>query len=174
MNFVRHALAATALLCAGATAALAQSSTLDAVKKRGELVCGTSQGVPGFSMPNAQGVWEGFDTDYCRAISAAIFDNPDKTKYLPLASKDRFTILQTGQIDVLIRTATWTMSRDASLGIMAAGVNFYDGQGFLVKKGAAKTSSASARGQVAPQRAGESRLSAREWRIAGRPWSTTR
>jgi general L-amino acid transport system substrate-binding protein len=139
MNFVRHALAATALLCAGATAALAQSSTLDAVKKRGELVCGTSQGVPGFSMPNAQGVWEGFDTDYCRAISAAIFDNPDKTKYLPLASKDRFTILQTGQIDVLIRTATWTMSRDASLGIMAAGVNFYDGQGFLVKKGAAKT-----------------------------------
>lgn len=127
---------ATLLACASGAAA---QTTLEKVKTRGEIVCGTSQGIPGFSLPNAQGVWEGFDTDYCRAMSAAIFDDPDKTKYIPLASKDRFTMLGTGQIDVLVRTATWTMSRDASLGIMSVAVNFYDGQGFLAKKGTAKS-----------------------------------
>jgi general L-amino acid transport system substrate-binding protein len=135
LRAVGAALLATIAGCGAATA----QSTLEKVKARGELICGTSQGVPGFSMPNAQGAWEGFDTDYCRAISAALFDSPDKTKYLPLASKDRFAMLQTGQIDVLVRTSTWTLSRDASLGIMAAGANFYDGQGFLVRKGAAKS-----------------------------------
>lgn len=130
------ALALAAMLASGG--ALAQEM-LAKVKARGEIVCGTSQGVPGFSLPNEKGVWEGFDTDYCRAISAAIFDDPDKTKYIPLASKDRFTMLGTGQIDVLVRTATWTMSRDASLGIMGVAVNFYDGQGFLAKKGVAKS-----------------------------------
>jgi general L-amino acid transport system substrate-binding protein len=119
--------------------AAAQETTLQKVKARGELNCGTSQGIPGFSLPNDKGVWEGFDTDYCRAISAAIFDDPDKTKFLPLTSKDRFTILATSQIDLLVRTTTWTMSRDASLGVIAAGVNYYDGQGFLARKGAAKS-----------------------------------
>lgn len=135
-----HAAALGAAFCLlGAGAALAQTATLDAVKARGKLICGTSQGVPGFSMPNAQGLWEGFDTDYCRALSATIFDDPDKTSYIPLASKDRFTTLQTGQIDVLIRTATWTLSRDASMGINAVATNFYDGQGFLVKKDRVKS-----------------------------------
>ena len=131
---------AIAALAGGAmTTQAAAQSTLEKIKTRGEIVCGTSQGIPGFSLPNAQGVWEGFDTDYCRAISAAIFDDPNKAKYIPLASKDRFTMLGTGQIDVLVRTATWTMSRDASLGIMSVAVNYYDGQGFLVKKGVAKS-----------------------------------
>lgn len=112
----------------------AQTSTLDKVKARGELVCGVSPGLAGFGIPDAQGKWDGLDVDLCRAISAAIFNDPMKVKFVPLSSKDRFTALQSGEVDLLSRTSTWTMSRDTALGLSFSAVNYYDGQGFLVQK----------------------------------------
>jgi general L-amino acid transport system substrate-binding protein len=114
--------------------AVAQTSTLAKVKERGAVSCGTSQGTPGFSLPDAQGKWTGFDVDMCRAVAAAIFNDPMKVKFVPLSSKDRFTALQSGEIDLLSQTTTWTLSRDTALGLNFAGVNFYDGQGFMVRK----------------------------------------
>ncbi|MBI3700491.1 MAG: amino acid ABC transporter substrate-binding protein [Afipia sp.] len=111
-----------------------ERGTLQAVKDRGTLSCGVSQGLPGFSSPDDKGVWTGLDVDLCRAIAAAIFDDPTKIKFVPLSAKDRFTALQSGEIDVLSRNSTWTLSRDTSLGLNYAGVNYYDGQGFLVRK----------------------------------------
>ncbi len=99
-----------------------------------------SQGVPGFSNPDSNGNWSGIDVDVCRAVSAAIFGNPDKVKYVPLTAKERFTALQSGEIDVLSRNTTWTLSRDAQIGLEFAGVNFYDGQGFMVRKDSGITS----------------------------------
>jgi general L-amino acid transport system substrate-binding protein len=104
------------------------------VKGRGSLVCGVSQGIPGFSSPDDKGNWSGLDVDLCRAIAAAIFDDPSKTKFVPLSAKDRFTALQSSEIDVLTRNSTWSLSRDASLGLNFTGVNYYDGQGFIVRK----------------------------------------
>jgi general L-amino acid transport system substrate-binding protein len=115
------------------TAARAQQ-TLDVVKKRGQLVCGVSQGNPGFSNPDAQGNWQGFDVDICRAVAAAIFADAGRVKFVPLSGKDRFTALQSAEVDLLSRTTTWTMSRDTQLGFDFVGVNFYDGQGFMVPK----------------------------------------
>ncbi len=111
-----------------------ERSTLQNVKDRGTLSCGVSQGLPGFSSPDDKGNWTGLDVDLCRAISAAIFDDPSKVKFVPLSAKDRFTALQSGEIDVLSRNSTWTLSRDTSLGLNYTGVNYYDGQGFLVRK----------------------------------------
>lgn len=119
------------LLLAG-TAARAES-TLERVKQRGQLICGTSTGIAGFSMADAQGSWSGLDVDICRALAAAIFDDPSKIKFVPLASKDRLTALQSGEIDVLPRTTTWTLSRDAGQGLNFTAVNYYDGQGFQVR-----------------------------------------
>ena len=85
-------------------------------------------------MPDAQGNWKGLDVDLCRAIAATIFNDPSKVKFIPLSAKDRFTALQSGEVDVLVRNSTWTMTRDASLGLLFTGVNYYDGQGFLVRK----------------------------------------
>ncbi len=112
----------------------AQTSTLNVVKNRGDLICGVSPGLAGFGIPDAKGEWTGLDVDLCRAISATIFNDPKKVKFTPLSSKDRFTALQSGEVDLLSRTSTWTMSRDTTLGLTFAGVNYYDGQAFLVQK----------------------------------------
>lgn len=121
------------------TAAMAQtpdtrSKTLETIKSRGVLTCGVNPGLAGFSIPDDKGVWTGLDADLCRAVAAAIFNDPSKVKYVPLTAKDRFTALQTGEIDVLARNGTWTMSREADLGLLWTGVNYYDGQGFMVRK----------------------------------------
>jgi general L-amino acid transport system substrate-binding protein len=127
----------TTLALATACAIGAQSvsaQTLKTVRERGSLVCGVSQGLPGFSNPDDRGNWTGLDVDLCRAIAAAIFNDPNKIKFSPLTAKDRFTALQSGEIDVLSRNTTWTLSRDASLGLNFPAVNYYDGQGFMVRK----------------------------------------
>jgi len=130
---------AISLLAFGSQAAWSQ--TLKAVKDRGELICGANGTLAGFGLPDAQGNWVGFDVDFCRAIAAAIFNDPAKVKFVPLTAANRFTALQSGEVDVLSRNTTWTMSRDTSLGIDFAAVNYYDGQGFMVRK-ALKVSSA--------------------------------
>ena len=112
----------------------ADAQTLKTVKDRGMLSCGVSQGLPGFSAPDDKGNWTGLDVDVCRAIAAAVFDDPSKVKFVPLSAKDRFTALQSGEIDVLSRNTTWTLSRDTSLGVNFAGISYYDGQGFMAKK----------------------------------------
>jgi len=124
----------TLLFAAGFSIQAANAQTLKAVKDRGMLSCGVSQGLPGFSSPDDKGNWTGIDVDVCRAIAAAIFNDPTKVKFVPLSAKDRFTALQSGEIDVLSRNTTWTLSRDTSLGGNFTGVTYYDGQGFLVKK----------------------------------------
>jgi general L-amino acid transport system substrate-binding protein len=124
--------AATSVCIAGG--AQAQTGTLAQIKSKGVLTCGVGPGLAGFGIPDAQGVWSGLDVDLCKAISAAIFNDPNKVKYIPLSSKDRFTALQSGEVDLLSRNTTWTMSRDTSLGLNFAGVNYYDGQGFMVRK----------------------------------------
>jgi general L-amino acid transport system substrate-binding protein len=115
----------------GATGASA--ATLDTIKQRGQLICGSNTGLAGFGIPNDKGEWTGFDVDYCRAVAAAVLGDPTKVKFVPLSAKDRFTALQSGEIDVLIRNTTWTLSRDAG-GMNFVGVNYYDGQGFMVRK----------------------------------------
>jgi general L-amino acid transport system substrate-binding protein len=130
----RVSLVVTLALAAGFTAQAASAQTLKTVKDRGQLSCGVSQGLPGFSSPDDKGNWSGIDVDVCRAIAAAIFNDPSKIKFVPLSAKDRFTALQSGEIDVLSRNTTWTLSRDTSLGANFTGVTYYDGQGFMVKK----------------------------------------
>ena len=112
----------------------ARADTLDVVRKRGAVVCGTTTGFAGFSAPDAKGVWRGIDVDVCRAVAAAVFGDAGKIKVVPLNSQQRFTALQSGEIDVLTRNTTVTQQRDTALGIIHAGINFYDGQGFLVPK----------------------------------------
>lgn len=115
-------------------ATAAGAATLDDVKARGTLNCGSNTGLAGFGQPDAQGNWNGFDVDYCRAIAAAVFGDPTKVKFVPLSAKDRFTALQSKEVDVLVRNTTWTSSRDTSLGLNFTGVSYYDGQGFMVRK----------------------------------------
>ena len=110
------------------------AATLDDVKKRGTLNCGANGQLPGFGLPDAQGNWAGLDVDLCRAVAAAIFNDPNKVKYVALTAKDRFTALQSGDVDVLARNTTWTSSRDSQLGLNATAVNYYDGQGFIIRK----------------------------------------
>jgi general L-amino acid transport system substrate-binding protein len=121
-------------IVAGLSAQSATAQTLKTVKDRGMLSCGVSQGLPGFSSPDDKGTWTGLDVDVCRAIAATIFNDPTKVKFVPLSAKDRFTALQSGEIDVLSRNTTWTLSRDTTLGANFTGVTYYDGQGFIVKK----------------------------------------
>jgi general L-amino acid transport system substrate-binding protein len=116
-----------------APSAFAQT-TLKAVKDRGILNCGANGSLAGFGLPDAQGKWTGLDVDVCRAIAAAIFNDASKVKFVPLTAKDRFTALQSSEVDVLVRNTTWTSSRDSALGIMFTGVDYYDGQGFMVRK----------------------------------------
>jgi general L-amino acid transport system substrate-binding protein len=112
----------------------ASAQTLQAVKQRGALICGVSNGVIGFSSRSEQGVWSGFDVDFCRALAAAIFNDPGKVQYVPLSASDRFRALQSKQIDVLSRNSTWTLSRETELGLAFAGVTFYDGQGLMLRR----------------------------------------
>ena len=112
----------------------ASAQTLKAVKDRGMLNCGANGTLAGFGLPDAQGKWTGLDVDFCRAIAAAVLNDSEKVKYVPLSAKDRFTALQSGEVDVLARNTTWTSSRDTSLGLNFTGVNYYDGQGFMVRK----------------------------------------
>ena len=114
--------------------AVSAGPTLDTVKGRGQLSCGVSQGVPGFSQPDDKGAWRGIDVDFCRAVAAAVLGSADKVKYTGLSAKERFTALQSGEIDVLSRNTTWTVTRDASLGLISVGATYYDGQGFMVRK----------------------------------------
>ena len=116
------------------TAQNASAQTLKAVKDRGMLNCGANGTLAGFGLPDAQGNWTGLDVDFCRAIAAAVLNDASKVKYVPLSTKDRFTALQSGEVDVLARNTTWTSSRDTSLGLNFVGVNYYDGQGFMVRK----------------------------------------
>ena len=110
---------------------MAAASTLDDVRGRDRLICGISEGLPGFSDRNAAGEWYGFDVDFCRAVAAAVLGDPAKVDYVQLSATDRFKALTDGKIDLLSRNSTWTMSRDLSLGIDFAGISYYDGQGFL-------------------------------------------
>ena len=111
-----------------------KASTVDATKKQGFVKCGVSQGLPGFSNADESGKWTGIDVDVCRAVAAAVLGDANKVKYTPLSAKERFTALQAGEIDVLSRNTTWTLERDAAIGLTFVGVNFYDGQGFMVRK----------------------------------------
>ena len=119
-----------------------KSKTLDNTKKAGFVKCGVSQGLPGFSNADESGNWTGIDVDVCRAVAAAVLGDADKVKYTPLSAKERFTALTSGEIDVLARNTTWTLSRDADIGLTFVGVNFYDGQGFMVRKNSGITSTA--------------------------------
>ena len=122
------------LLTLGVSSAIAGShgSTLDLVKDRGFLKCGSNTGLAGFGLPNDDGVWEGIDVDVCRAVAAAVFGDASKVEYVPTTSKVRFTVLQSGEVDMLSRNTTWTLQRDVELGLEFVGVNYYDGQGFMV------------------------------------------
>ena len=133
-RFVLSSLGAAVAVAMTAGVALAASPTLDTVKKRGQLICGVNTGLAGFAAPDDKGVYRGFDVDYCRAISAAIFGNPDKVTYKPLTGKTRFPALQSGEIDLLSRNTTWTFKRDVNLGFEFVGVTYYDGQGFIARK----------------------------------------
>lgn len=123
---------ALALLAAGTTAQA--GATLDSVKQKGHVQCGVSTGIPGFSSADDKGNWTGIDVDVCRAVAAAVLGDANAVKYTPLTAKERLTALQSGEIDILSRNTTWTATRDTSLGINFTGVNYYDGQGFLVSK----------------------------------------
>lgn len=123
--------AATLFAISGAAHA---GATLDAVKKKGFVQCGISDGLPGFSFADAKGQYKGIDVDVCRAVAAAVFGDAGKVKFSPLTAKERFTALQSGEIDMLSRNTTWTSSRDSAMGLNFTGVTYYDGQGFLVNK----------------------------------------
>ena len=127
---VGFAVVAASVLCCGA----AQAQTLKKIIERGAVICGVTQGMPGFSIPDDRGNWSGFDVDFCRAMAAAIFNDASKVKFSPLSAKDRFTALQSGEIDVLARVTSWTLSRDTALGLNFAAVTYYDGQGFLIRR----------------------------------------
>lgn len=116
------------------TAMAANSPTLERVKKNGYLRCGVNEGLIGFASPDAKGNWTGFDVDFCRGLAAVIFNDPNKVRYTPTSAKVRFTVLQSGEVDLLSRNTTWTMSRDVQLGLEFIAVSYYDGQGFMVPK----------------------------------------
>ncbi|MBP9184448.1 MAG: amino acid ABC transporter substrate-binding protein [Fuscovulum sp.] len=123
------ALAATTVLAGAAVA-----GTLDDVKARGELICGSNTGLTGFGAPDANGEWKGFDVDMCRAVAAAVLGDASKVKFVPTTGETRFTALASGEVDLLVRNSTWTFSRDNDLKLDFVAVNYYDGQGFMVKK----------------------------------------
>lgn len=125
---------ALGVIAMSVSALSASAATLDDVKAKGFVQCGVSQGLPGFSNPDSAGNWTGIDVDLCRGVAAAVFGDATKVKYTPLSAKERFTALQSGEIDVLSRNTTWTATRDTTLGLNFAGVNYYDGQGFMVRK----------------------------------------
>jgi general L-amino acid transport system substrate-binding protein len=115
----------------------AQASSLDAVKKHGAVRCGVNENLPGFAVKDEKGQWQGFDVDMCRAVAAAVFADASKVEYVPVSASDRFKALATGKFDILARNTTWNLSRDTGMGVTFVGVNFYDGQGFMVSKNSA-------------------------------------
>ncbi len=121
-------------LLPAAVAAPAAAATLDTVKQRGFLLCGVHLGLPGFGFPDKDGIYQGLDADFCRALATAIFNDPAKVRFTPTTSANRFTAVQTGEVDVLARNATYTISRDTTLGLNFPAINFFDGQGFMVRK----------------------------------------
>jgi general L-amino acid transport system substrate-binding protein len=131
---MRKTIPLLALAAAFAFGATAEAQTLKTVKDRGSLICGVNQGLAGFGIKDASGQWSGFDVDFCRALAAAIFDDPSKVQFVPLSAEERFGALKNKQIDVLSRNSTWTMGRENDAGIIFAGVTYYDGQAFLVPK----------------------------------------
>lgn len=133
-KLITLAAGAATLIGTLATGSAMAATTLESVKDRGHLQCGVTSGLPGFSQPDDKGNWTGIDVDTCRAVAAAIFGDGSKVQFTPLTAKERFTALQSGEIDVLSRNTTWTLTRDASLGLNFTGTNYYDGQGFLVRK----------------------------------------
>ena len=144
-NWIFIVLASSLLVACGQSgggAGSKKSKTLDNTKKADFVKCGVSQGLPGFSNADESGNWSGIDVDVCRAVAAAVLGDADKVKYTPLSAKERFTALISGEIDVLARNTTWTLSRDADIGLTFVGVNFYDGQGFMVRKNSGITSTA--------------------------------
>jgi general L-amino acid transport system substrate-binding protein len=116
------------------TAGIAAAATLDDVRERGTLRCGSNEGLAGFAAPDANGVWQGFDVSLCRAIATAVLGDPQAVEFVPLTSQTRFTALAAGEVDVLVRNSTWTYSRDTDLKLDFKGVNYYDGQGFMVSR----------------------------------------
>ena len=135
LSFASFARGVACCLAAGSIllATEAGAQTLQAVKQRGTLICGVSNGVLGFSSRSERGEWSGLDVDFCRALAAAIFNDAGKVQYAPLSASDRFQALQSKQIDVLSRNSTWTLSRETELGLAFAGVTFYDGQGLMLR-----------------------------------------
>jgi len=132
-RFIHGAAVASLVLAGGVSSALA-GATFDAVKARGELICGVHTGLYGFGAPDDKGVWKGLDIDMCRAVAAAVFGDANKVKYVPLSAQARLTALQSGEIDMLSRNTTWTLTRDTANGLNFTVVNYYDGQGFMVPK----------------------------------------
>ncbi len=122
------------LFCAAMGFPELRAGVLDEAKSRGHVICGVNQGLLGFGAQNESGRWQGFDVDFCRAVSAAIFNDPDKLKFVPLSAQTRFEALSSGKIDLLARNSTWTMSRDIDLGLEFVGISYFDGQGFMVPK----------------------------------------
>jgi general L-amino acid transport system substrate-binding protein len=133
--FAAGALAALAYVTAGGAHAQGSgSATLEAAKARGQVLCGTAGTTPGFSLPDSHGVMQGFDADGCRIVAAAALGDANKVKFVPTTTQNRFTALQSGEVDLLVRGTTWTLGREGNLGLEFAWVNYYDGTGFLVKK----------------------------------------
>ncbi|MBE7417317.1 MAG: amino acid ABC transporter substrate-binding protein [Ideonella sp.] len=141
---LKHAVAAAlALACVSVAHA---GKTLDTIKQRGQLVCGVNPSLPGFAAADSQGNWSGLDVDVCKAIAATILSDPNKVKWVPLNASQRFAALQSGEVDILSRNTTWTLTRDASLGLMFTGTTYYDGQGFMVPKKSKITSAKQLKG----------------------------
>jgi general L-amino acid transport system substrate-binding protein len=134
MRKMKPLLAAAVALAFGAAAAGAEAQTLKTIQDRGTVICGVSQGIAGFSIKDDKGEWSGFDVDFCRALAAAIFNDPSKVQFVPLSATERFNALKNKQIDVLSRNSTWTLGRENDSGLVFAGVTYYDGQAFLVPK----------------------------------------
>ncbi|MEG3618022.1 amino acid ABC transporter substrate-binding protein [Magnetovibrio sp. PR-2] len=131
---MKKSITALGAVAAAMIATSASAGTLETVQTNGVLSCGVSTGLPGFSLQDEKGNWTGIDVDTCRAVAAAVLGDANKIKFIPLTAKERWTALQSGEIQMLSRNSTWTLTRDSSLGVNFAGVNFYDGQGFLAKK----------------------------------------
>jgi general L-amino acid transport system substrate-binding protein len=134
MQFATHLVAGAAAAHVVSFGIAYAGETMDAVKAKGFVQCGVSTGLAGFSNPDDAGNWSGLDVDVCRGVAAAMFGDPDAVKYTPLTAKERFTALQSGEVDVLSRNTTWTLTRDTALGLEFTGVTYYDGQGFMVPK----------------------------------------
>jgi general L-amino acid transport system substrate-binding protein len=134
MSYRGFAVAFLSLILLGSTGTGVAGDTVTAIKERGTLRCGVNTNVPGFSGPDSKGQWQGFDVDICKAVATALFGDSGKVDYVPLGAQQRFTALQSGEVDILSRNTTWTLTRDTSLGLDFAPVTFYDGQGFMVPK----------------------------------------